>query len=116
MLIKGGSDGGVTRECNGDSKALFVLAHSNQRDYRPLSALSFAVVLTAVWEFLLIANTQGLIDGGLAGVFWSYIWTFIGFGFVELSLAEMASMAPISGGQYHWVGSHYTLRWLYSQY
>jgi amino acid transporter len=56
-----------------------------------------------VWEFLLVANTQGLIDGGLAGVFWSYIWTFIGFGFVELSLAEMASMAPISGGQYHWV-------------
>ncbi|KAF2470504.1 amino acid transporter [Lindgomyces ingoldianus] len=74
-----------------------------KRNYRPLSALSFAVVLTAVWEFLLIANTQGLVDGGVAGVFWSYIWTFIGFGFVELSLAEMASMAPISGGQYHWV-------------
>jgi amino acid transporter len=49
------------------------------------------------------ANTQGLIDGGLAGVFWAYIWTFVGFGFVEMSLAEMASMAPISGGQYHWV-------------
>ncbi|KAF2204121.1 amino acid transporter [Delitschia confertaspora ATCC 74209] len=74
-----------------------------KRNYRPLSALSFAIVLTAVWEFLLVSNTQGLVDGGLAGVFWSYIWTFIGFGFVELSLAEMASMAPISGGQYHWV-------------
>jgi len=36
-------------------------------------------------------------------LFWSYVWTFIGFGFVILSLAEMASMAPISGGQYHWV-------------
>jgi amino acid transporter len=74
-----------------------------KRNYRPLSALSFAVVLTAVWEFLLMANTQGLIDGGLAGVFWAYIWTFLGFGFVIGSLAEMASMAPISGGQYHWV-------------
>ncbi|KAF2807267.1 amino acid transporter [Mytilinidion resinicola] len=61
------------------------------------------MVLTAVWEYLMMANTQGLIDGGLAGVFWAYIWTFFGFGFVELSLAEMASMAPISGGQYHWV-------------
>lgn len=49
------------------------------------------------------ANTQGLIDGGLAGLFWSYIWTFVGFGFVILSISEMASMAPISGGQYHWV-------------
>ncbi|OAX79052.1 hypothetical protein ACJ72_06632 [Emergomyces africanus] len=45
----------------------------------------------------------GLTNGGLAGLFWSYIWTFIGFGFVIFSLAEMASMAPISGGQYHWV-------------
>ena len=30
-----------------------------KRSYRPLSALSFAVILTAVWEFLLVANTQG---------------------------------------------------------
>lgn len=38
------------------------------------------------------ANTQGLTDGGLAGLFWAYIWNFIGFSFVVLSLAEMASM------------------------
>ena len=73
------------------------------RNFRPLSAFSFTVVLQATWEFLLISNTQGLVDGGLAGLFWSYIWTFIGFGIVIVSLAEMASMAPISGGQYHWV-------------
>ncbi|KAJ4340185.1 hypothetical protein N0V87_002806 [Didymella glomerata] len=74
-----------------------------RRNYRPLSALSFAIVLTAIWEYLMIACTQGLVNGGLAGLFWSYIWTFIGFTFVEMSLAEMASMAPTSGGQYHWV-------------
>ncbi|KAF2007964.1 GABA permease [Amniculicola lignicola CBS 123094] len=74
-----------------------------RRSYRPLSALSFAVILCAVWEYLLISNEVGLRNGGLAGLFWTYIWTFVGFGFVEMSLAEMASMAPISGGQYHWV-------------
>ncbi|KAF8847927.1 amino acid transporter [Acephala macrosclerotiorum] len=74
-----------------------------KRNYRPLSALSFATVLTAVWEYLLMANTQGMIDGGLAGLFWAYIWNFVGFSFVVLSLAEMSSMAPIAGGQYHWV-------------
>lgn len=63
-----------------------------QRNYRPLSALSFAIILTATWEYLMIACTQGLVNGGLAGLFWSYIWTFVGFTFVELSLAEMASM------------------------
>lgn len=36
-------------------------------------------------------------------MFWSFIWTFIGFGFIIASLSEMASMAPTSGGQYHWV-------------
>ena len=73
------------------------------RNFRPLSAFSFTVILQATWEFLLISNTQGLTDGGLAGLFWTYIWTFIGFGLVIVCLAEMASMAPISGGQYHWV-------------
>ena len=72
------------------------------RNYRPLSALSFTVVLQATWEFLLMSNTQGLIDGGLAGLWWTYIWTFAGFGIIMVSLAEMASMSPISGGQYQW--------------
>lgn len=40
----------------------------------------------------MVANKQGLINGGLAGIFWSYIWTFIAFTFVQMSLAEMASM------------------------
>ncbi|KAJ5801763.1 uncharacterized protein N7518_003831 [Penicillium psychrosexuale] len=74
-----------------------------KRNFRPLAALSFSAVLQATWEFILISNTQGLENGGLAGVFWSYIWTFVGFGFIIISLAEMASMAPTSGGQYHWV-------------
>lgn len=52
---------------------------------------------------LLVASTEGLIAGGVAGLFWSYIWTYVGMAFVVLSLAEMASMAPTSGGQYHWV-------------
>ena len=74
-----------------------------RRNFFPSSSLSFTIVLQATWEFYLIANTQGLVDGGRAGLFWSYIWTFIGFGVICASLAEMASMAPTSGGQYHWV-------------
>ena len=38
------------------------------------------------------ATTQGLTSGGLAGLSWSYVWTFFGLGFVMISLAEMASM------------------------
>ena len=49
------------------------------------------------------SNTQGLIAGGMAGLFWSLVWSHIGQFFIVLSLAEMASMAPTAGGQYHWV-------------
>lgn len=38
------------------------------------------------------SNTQALASGGIAGFFWSYVWTFLGFGIVMTSLAEMASM------------------------
>ncbi|KAL4882460.1 amino acid/polyamine transporter I [Aspergillus karnatakaensis] len=74
-----------------------------KRNLRPVAALSFASVLQATWEFVLISNTEGLENGGLAGMCWSMVWTFVGFGFIIASLSEMASMAPTSGGQYHWV-------------
>ncbi|KXG46872.1 Amino acid/polyamine transporter I [Penicillium griseofulvum] len=78
-------------------------AQELKRNLRPLAALSFASVLQATWEFILISNYEGLYNGGLPGLFYSYLWTFIGFGFIIASISEMASMAPTSGGQYHWV-------------
>jgi hypothetical protein len=49
-------------------------------------------LIQATWEVILGANFQGMLNGGLAGLFWSYIWTYAGFMFIVLSLAEMASM------------------------
>ncbi|KAK4210261.1 amino acid transporter [Rhypophila decipiens] len=74
-----------------------------RRNYRPLSALAFTVILQGVWEVLLTATYQGLVDGGSAGLIWSFVWTWTGMTTVIFSLAEMASMAPTAGGQYHWV-------------
>lgn len=39
----------------------------------------------------------------MSGLFWSLCWAYTGQFFIVLSLAEMASMAPTAGGQYHWV-------------
>lgn len=63
-----------------------------RRVFRQFSILSLTTVIMASWEFLLTANTQGLVDGGRAGLFWSYLWTLCGFGMVIASMAEMASM------------------------
>ncbi len=38
------------------------------------------------------ANTFGLIDGGLAGLAWTYLGAYAGFLMVIASMAEMASM------------------------
>ena len=44
-----------------------------------------------------------LIDGGPALLFWGMIICIVGMSCVYASLAEMASMSPTAGGQYHWV-------------
>jgi len=49
----------------------------------------------------LTTSGRSLSNGGLAGMFWSQIWTTIGQFFIVLSLAELASASPTAGGQYH---------------
>lgn len=46
----------------------------------------------STWETQLTASTFGLINGGLAGLVWMYLVTFVGFLCVIGSMAEMASM------------------------
>ena len=67
------------------------------------TTIGFTTCVMGTWEILLTANTQGLIAGGLPGLFWSLCWAYTGQLFVILSLAEMSAMAPTAGGQYHWV-------------
>lgn len=44
------------------------------------------------WEIFLTSNTPALVSGGLAGLWWQFIWVYFGQTFVVLSLAEMGSM------------------------
>ncbi|CAI6333626.1 unnamed protein product [Periconia digitata] len=96
----------VLRDMTADDEANMMRMGKTQelkRNYRSLSALAFTVIIQGTWEVLMTATQQGLVNGGPAGLIWSYVWTFIGMTFVIASLAEMASMAPTAGGQYHWV-------------
>jgi choline transport protein len=45
----------------------------------------------------------GLNNGGPAGLIYGYIWTWFGTVLQVLVMSEMASMIPLSGGQYNWV-------------
>lgn len=44
-----------------------------------------------------------LIDGGPALLFWGLIVCGLGMTCVYASIAELASISPTAGGQYHWV-------------
>lgn len=57
----------------------------------------------ATWEFVLVSLSVGLANGGFAGLFWCFITTILCYSSIVASLAEMESMAPTAGGQYHWV-------------
>ncbi|KAJ4138015.1 hypothetical protein NW754_001374 [Fusarium falciforme] len=74
-----------------------------RRNFRFLSIFGFSMILMASWEFSLSVATVGLINGGTAGLIWMFFICWVGFLLVNSSMAEMASMAPTTGGQYHWV-------------
>ncbi|KKY21609.1 putative amino acid permease [Phaeomoniella chlamydospora] len=74
-----------------------------RRNFRFISTLGFTCCVMGTWEIMLTTCTAGLTAGGLSGLFYSMCWCYLGQAFVVFSLAEMASMAPTAGGQYHWV-------------
>ncbi|QDS69697.1 hypothetical protein FKW77_009736 [Venturia effusa] len=95
----------VTMSTEADVRDMSRLGKDQQfnRIFRQSTMIMFTSMIQGTWEVVLLANTGGLVNGGLAGMFWGYIWTFAGFFSIVMSLAEMASMAPTSGGQHHWV-------------
>ena len=74
-----------------------------RRNFKSVSILGLAAVTMATWLALLVGSLFSLTNGGLAGTIWVYLGSWICTMTLVSSLAEMASMAPTSGGQYHWV-------------
>ena len=71
-----------------------------RRNFKSLSVLGLATTTMSTWVALLLANAFSLTNGGLAGTVWLYLASWIFTFSLGASLAEMASMAPTSGGQY----------------
>ncbi|KAK5682094.1 hypothetical protein LTS10_005219 [Elasticomyces elasticus] len=88
-----------------DQRDMYRLGRKQElkRRFRYFSIAGYVVVLGNTWEFAIVTSTFGLANGGTAGSIWMSIIVCIGMMLGVLSLAEIASMAPTSGGQYHWV-------------
>ncbi|KAL4776113.1 amino acid/polyamine transporter I [Aspergillus nidulans var. acristatus] len=77
-----------------------------RRNFRFISILGFACTLISTWEVILTLLSSVLTDGGTAGLIWGFLIVTAGFSLVFASIAEIASMSPTSGGQYHWVSEY----------
>ncbi|OAQ95753.1 hypothetical protein LLEC1_07346, partial [Akanthomyces lecanii] len=73
------------------------------RQYRLFSMISFVTIATSAWCLNAFVVTPALVDGGIPSMIWSNVWCFVGYIPIIFSMAEMSSMAPIAGAQYHWV-------------
>ena len=71
-----------------------------RRNFKSLSVLGLATTTMSTWVAMLLSSVFSLTNGGLAGTVWIYVASWLSIFTVAASLAEMASMAPHSGGQY----------------
>ena len=74
-----------------------------KRRFRFFSIVGYMVILGACWEAALITSVFALFNGGTAGAIWITFGSIFGQLTSTLSMAEMASISPTAGGQYHWV-------------
>lgn len=75
-----------------------IVSNFRQRRFRFFSIVGYAVILGLTWEFSLVTSVFSLSNGGPAGAIWLNLFVCCGMSTVMLSMAEVASMAPTSGG------------------
>ncbi|KAK6435712.1 hypothetical protein LTR95_008098 [Oleoguttula sp. CCFEE 5521] len=74
-----------------------------KRRFRFFSIVGYMVILASTWEGALVSTIFSLPNGGTAGTIWMTLIASLGMLTSTLSMAEMASISPTAGGQYHWV-------------
>ncbi|KAI0886336.1 amino acid transporter [Annulohypoxylon maeteangense] len=74
-----------------------------KRNFGFLAILGFSCTVLITWEGSLIGFISGLQNGGPSGIIYGFLVVWVGTLSVFGTLSELVSMAPTSGGQYHWV-------------
>ncbi|KAJ5226971.1 choline transport protein [Penicillium citrinum] len=73
-----------------------------KRNFGLWSILGFSCTILITWEGIVVLFLQAYQNGGPAGAVYGFIFVWIGVASTFVVLSELASMAPTSGGQYHW--------------
>lgn len=82
-----------------------------KRRFNFVSIVGFAMAELITWETVLTLFYQSFENGGPAGAFFGYLIACLSTLSTYAVISELASMAPIAGGQYYWVYMLAPLRW-----
>lgn len=82
-----------------------------KRRFGFISIFGFAIAELITWETVLVLFAQSFSNGGPAGAVYGYILACLSTLSVYTVISELASMAPIAGGQYYWVYQLAPLGW-----
>ncbi|KAI0877041.1 amino acid/polyamine transporter I [Hypoxylon argillaceum] len=74
-----------------------------KRNFGFFTILGFSCTVLITWEAILNVFLVGLQNGGPSGLVYGYLIAWAGTLSLFATLSELVSMAPTSGGQYHWV-------------
>ncbi|KAJ6151601.1 hypothetical protein N7470_007198 [Penicillium chermesinum] len=96
-----------------DTQALARLGKKQvlKRRFGFFSIVGFAMAELITWETVVTLFSQAFDNGGPAGAFFGYIIACLSTLSVYTVISELASMAPIAGGQYYWVYMLAPMRW-----
>ncbi|KAI9793073.1 MAG: hypothetical protein M1816_000971 [Peltula sp. TS41687] len=74
-----------------------------RRNFGLVTMLALTSTMMCTWETTFPFFETSFLNGGPVTMLYGYIFSFLGSLATCASIAEMASMYPTSGGQYHWV-------------
>lgn len=82
----------VSKSTHADALGMKRMGKQQQfvRHFRLVSTVSFVTLCTASWEIGLFILTPGLTNGRRAGLVWNVLWNIVGFGPIDLSMAEVS--------------------------
>lgn len=95
----------IEQKSDSDSDILAILGKKQvlKRRFGLVSIFGFATCELVTWETVLYLFSQGLDNGGPAGLVYGFLIAWLSTLSVYTVISELASMAPIAGGQYYWV-------------
>lgn len=91
------------KDVDTDRLALLGKKQVLKRRFGLVSITAFATCELVTWETVLELFSQGYNNGGPAGLVYGFLIAWLSTLSVYTVISELASMAPIAGGQYYWV-------------